>query len=100
MDEKQVDVLEAELIEIFLVLSQSSGLAQLIAPDLTGQKNLVIRDTARPDPLPNLALILVSPGCVDVTVPHRECRLDRRHATRAAQLKGAEAEHRHVVASA
>ena len=94
VDQQEVDVGEAQLRQAFLGGPLEFARRQVVLPDLGGDEDVVAPDPAGAQTLPDLALIAIHLGGVDVAVSEPPRLLDPPGAEPTAQIPGAETDHR------
>jgi hypothetical protein len=94
VDQQEVDVGEAQLRQAFLGGPLEFARRQVVLPDLGGDEDVVAPDPAGAQTFPDLALIAVHLGGVDVAVSEPQRLLDHPRAQPPAQIPGAETDRR------
>ncbi|MCY1382065.1 hypothetical protein D9M69_700470 [compost metagenome] len=92
MDQRQVDVGCAQLLQAFLQAWNQLVLGVVGGPDLGGDEDLVARHAALGDGLADLGFVLIDLRRVDQAVAEFEAGLDRVDDDLVFQAEGAEAE--------
>src|SRR5436309_9117506 len=92
MDEEEIDMIGAERIETVGKAARHILRREIVRCDLGGEEDRVALDPGAGDGAPDLALVAIGLGRVDMAIAELERIFHRAFALRAVELPGAEAE--------